>query len=81
MRNLYQTERQALVTGEEEAEDDKLPPSDIQFDVHVEIDIKQVRSLKTEVGWRLMIKIFQVYRHIQRALAGYQQEKKGSTIL
>lgn len=37
MRNLYQTERQALVDDNE-----KLPPSDITFDVHVEIDIKQV---------------------------------------
>lgn len=61
MRNLYQTERQALVSEAEE--DDKLPPSEMSFDVHVEIDIKQV------------------YRHIQRALSNYQQEKKGPTIL
>lgn len=60
MRNLYQTERQALVT---ESEDETLPPNELQFDVHVEIDIKQV------------------YRHIQRALTSYQQEKKGPTIL
>lgn len=64
MRNLYQTERQALVTeGEEGSDDSNLPPNDLQFDVHVEIDIKQV------------------YRHIQRALSNYQQEKKGPTIL
>lgn len=44
MKNLYQTERQALLSGNEE-DDEKLPPGDIQFDVHVEIDIKQVRSL------------------------------------
>jgi DNA polymerase epsilon subunit 1 len=41
MKNLYQTERQALVMGEEDGED-MLPPSDMNFDVHVEIDIKQV---------------------------------------
>lgn len=58
MRNLYQTERQALVDN-----NDKLPPSEISFDVHVEIDIKQV------------------YRHIQRALSNYQQERKGPTML
>lgn len=61
MKNLYQTERQAVVGGEDE--EGKLPPGDIQFDVHVEIDLKQV------------------YRHIQRALSAYQQERKGPTIL
>lgn len=43
MRNLYQTERQALVTGEDGVGDDNLPPNEMSFDVHVEIDIKQVR--------------------------------------
>ncbi|CAO1425761.1 unnamed protein product [Diamesa tonsa] len=63
MKNLYQTERTALLSGNEETIEDKLPPADMQFDVHVEIDLKQV------------------YRHIQRALSNYQQEKKGPTVL
>ena len=42
MRNIYQTERQALVSESDVTVDEKLPPSEIQFDVHVEIDIKQV---------------------------------------
>ena len=43
MRNMFQTERQALVNEDEErADEEKLPPNDIQFEVHVEIDIKQV---------------------------------------
>lgn len=62
MKNLYQTERAALMDGQE-LNDDKLPPNDISFDVHVEVDLKQV------------------YRHIQRALTHYKQEKKGPTVL
>lgn len=46
MRNLYQTERQALITNDETFSEDKLPPNDMQFDVHVEIDLKQVRKLE-----------------------------------
>lgn len=42
MRNLYQTERQALLSDDEVADDEKLPPADMTFDVHVEIDLKQV---------------------------------------
>lgn len=44
MRNLYQTERQALV-GEDGCDDEKLPPSEMHFDVHVEIDVKQVSEV------------------------------------
>jgi DNA polymerase epsilon subunit 1 len=44
MKNLYQTERQVVLnSSEEEENEEKLPPNDIQFDVHIEIDVKQVR--------------------------------------
>ncbi|CRK94685.1 CLUMA_CG008185, isoform A [Clunio marinus] len=63
MKNLYQIERQALIADNDDDESEKLPPNDISFDVHVEIDIKQV------------------YRHIQKALSAYKQERRGPTIL
>lgn len=46
MRNLYQTERQVLLNESDESEIEKLPPGEIQFDVHVEIDLKQVRTME-----------------------------------
>lgn len=45
MKNLYQTERQVVLNNSEEEENEespKVPPNDIQFDVHIEIDLKQV---------------------------------------
>lgn len=42
MKNLYQIERQALAA---EGSDEMLPPGDMNFDVHIEIDLKQVRKL------------------------------------
>lgn len=45
VRNMFQTERQALVSDDEENAEEKLPPREMQFDIHVEIDIKQVYRL------------------------------------
>lgn len=42
MRNLYQTERYALLAANPEIGDEKLPPNDMQFDVHIEVELKQV---------------------------------------
>jgi len=42
MKNLYVTERQAYITGNDDADDEKVPPNDIQFEVFTEIDLKQV---------------------------------------
>jgi DNA polymerase epsilon subunit 1 len=50
MKNLYQTERQALISGNNgEMDEDKIPPIEMQFDVHVEIDLKQVNNTKLKL--------------------------------
>jgi DNA polymerase epsilon subunit 1 len=44
MKNLYLTERQALLNANNETNAEKIPPNDLQFDIHVEIDLKQVSN-------------------------------------
>lgn len=46
MKNLYVTERQAFISGiSEETDEEKIPPNELQFDVFVEVDLKQVTVL------------------------------------
>lgn len=61
MKNLYLTERTALVNSA--SENLNLPPEDIIFEIIFELHDKQV------------------FKHIQRGLSSYQDEKKGPTIL
>lgn len=43
MRNLYLTERQAYISGNgDDGDEDKVPPSEMQFEAFTEIDLKQV---------------------------------------
>lgn len=42
VKNLYQSERQAYLVGREDVTEDKMPPHDMNFDVHVETDLKMV---------------------------------------
>ncbi|XP_067618241.1 DNA polymerase epsilon catalytic subunit 1 [Eurosta solidaginis] len=64
MRTLYTAERLALIkTMKDVAEVERLPPEEFNFEVLIEVDVKQI------------------YRHIQRALSSYKEEKRGPSML
>ncbi|XP_055381319.1 DNA polymerase epsilon catalytic subunit 1 isoform X2 [Condylostylus longicornis] len=64
MKSLYTSERLAVLKNcESQQQADKLPPDDFQFEIMIEVDIKQV------------------FRHIQKGLSTYKEEKKSPTLI
>lgn len=61
VKNMYTSEHIALMKNE--SRQFELPPEEMNIDVLIEVDLKQV------------------YRHIQRCLSQYKQEKKTPTML